>query len=314
VQCCSNIHGCFLTIEEFDGRQRTGSVVILEGRFGQGWDRFISEVRLANSALCGVKAGKKGQMVKERRSYAEVLAMMVNPAEQCFGPCTEPLARVPRWLKESSAGLEKFGVGMVSLSTNQTQTPARALSGQDKAGTQYPNEMVMVGIKTTMAKAPTSGLQTPVKEFALNDATEEACKRREVSECQTHFGASLDLLNCRETLRWLKGEIDVGLQKLELTLNRVEVSGLLQAERGPLLPHSIRKGSEQKEKDGAAPGPRPTRGFKTKKKVAVYKLKSFVGLGMGLDSPCSSGPVGIRPINFSYPKTSNDTLVGWQTG
>lgn len=119
-------------------------------------------MRLANSALRGVKAGKKGHMVKER-SYAEVLAMTVNPAEECFGPSTEPLARVPRWLKESSAGLEKFGVGMVSLPTNQTQTPARTLSGQDDAGTQYPKEIGMVGIKVTMAKALASGLQMLVR-------------------------------------------------------------------------------------------------------------------------------------------------------
>lgn len=63
----------------------------------------------------------------------------------------------------------------------------------------------------------------------------------------------------------------------------VEVSGLLQAERGPLLAHYVGKGSEQKEKDGAAgKGPWPIRGFKAKKKVAVYKLKSSMGLGMGL--------------------------------
>ena len=37
AQKCSNRHGCFFTIEEFDGRRRCGSIMVLEGRFGQGF-------------------------------------------------------------------------------------------------------------------------------------------------------------------------------------------------------------------------------------------------------------------------------------
>jgi hypothetical protein len=49
---CSNRHGRFLTIEEFDGRRkRCGAILILEGRYGQGWVRFILKIRLANSSL-----------------------------------------------------------------------------------------------------------------------------------------------------------------------------------------------------------------------------------------------------------------------
>jgi hypothetical protein len=49
TQKCSNKRGCFLTVEEFDGRRRGGAILIPEGRYGQGWERFVSEVRLANS-------------------------------------------------------------------------------------------------------------------------------------------------------------------------------------------------------------------------------------------------------------------------
>jgi hypothetical protein len=55
AQKCSNRHGCFLTIEEFDGRRRCGSIIVPEGRFGQGWSHFISEVRRANSSISGKK-------------------------------------------------------------------------------------------------------------------------------------------------------------------------------------------------------------------------------------------------------------------
>ena len=47
---CSNRHGRFLTIEEFDGR-RSGTILISEGRFGQGWARLIVELDRANSFL-----------------------------------------------------------------------------------------------------------------------------------------------------------------------------------------------------------------------------------------------------------------------
>jgi hypothetical protein len=47
---CSNRHGCFLTVEEFDGR-RCGSIMIPEGCYGQGCECFIVEVCQANSSL-----------------------------------------------------------------------------------------------------------------------------------------------------------------------------------------------------------------------------------------------------------------------
>jgi hypothetical protein len=47
AQHCFNKHGSFLVIEEYDGRERRGFVLISEGRQGKGWDRFIFELRIA---------------------------------------------------------------------------------------------------------------------------------------------------------------------------------------------------------------------------------------------------------------------------
>jgi hypothetical protein len=82
-------------VEEFDGRRICGNVIILEGRVGQGWNQFLLELRRAIDSLCGVKNGKKEKELKVRRSYAEVMALMVNPSKECFGSHPEPLARVP---------------------------------------------------------------------------------------------------------------------------------------------------------------------------------------------------------------------------
>jgi hypothetical protein len=62
AQKCSNRHERFLTLEEFDGR--SGAILIPEGRYGQGWVRFISEVRMANEALNEVRKDRGSRRVR----------------------------------------------------------------------------------------------------------------------------------------------------------------------------------------------------------------------------------------------------------
>jgi hypothetical protein len=75
TQRCFNRHGRFLTIEEYDGRRRSGSILIPEGWSGQGWTRLISELRLACSFLkvgCGFREDKLAKVISGRRSFAKV--------------------------------------------------------------------------------------------------------------------------------------------------------------------------------------------------------------------------------------------------
>ena len=53
-----------------------------------------------------VRECKKLKEVTGRRSYAEVLGLSLKPAEDCFNSFSEPIAKVPRWLKEASIELE----------------------------------------------------------------------------------------------------------------------------------------------------------------------------------------------------------------
>jgi hypothetical protein len=53
AQQCANRHGFFLTIEEFEGKRRRGSVLVPKGKFGEGWKRFGEELRLAFNCLAG---------------------------------------------------------------------------------------------------------------------------------------------------------------------------------------------------------------------------------------------------------------------
>jgi hypothetical protein len=75
VQRRSNRHGGFIIMEEFEGSSRRGSILIPEGRYGQGWTRLLSELRIARRTIWKdreFKDSKAMQMVTGR-SYAEVV-------------------------------------------------------------------------------------------------------------------------------------------------------------------------------------------------------------------------------------------------
>jgi hypothetical protein len=99
VQRRSNRNGYFLTVEEFDGRRRCGNILILEGRYGQGWEQLIVEVRMANFSLREASKGKKDKEGKGR-SYAEVLALKepsagTNKAQEDVSPAMAPVNQIP---------------------------------------------------------------------------------------------------------------------------------------------------------------------------------------------------------------------------
>ena len=118
TQKCSNRHGRFLTIEEFDGRKRSGSIFIPEGRHRKGWAALIAELRGACSSL------RVGRVIREEkkveavaigiRSYAEVAGLSKPAEEERFHPHKNPIDAV---LKEAAT---RMGV------------PARVGSGREK--------------------------------------------------------------------------------------------------------------------------------------------------------------------------------------
>jgi hypothetical protein len=44
---------------------------------------------------------KKVKEVSERKSYMEVVGLLLKLAEDCFNSFSEPIAMIPRWLKEA---------------------------------------------------------------------------------------------------------------------------------------------------------------------------------------------------------------------
>jgi hypothetical protein len=109
AQKLSNRNGNFLEIEEYDGRGRRGSVIIPEGRYGQGWERLKVHVSRANASLRVLRKVRESAMVTGRRSFAEVVGLSQNQSEECFNAYSEPIARIPLWLKECN---DKTGAGV----------------------------------------------------------------------------------------------------------------------------------------------------------------------------------------------------------
>jgi hypothetical protein len=173
----SNRHRCFLTVEEFDGRRRCGNILIPEGRYGQGWDQFMLELRKAISSLREVSKGKKDKEVNGRRSYAEVMALTVNPSEECFGSYPEPIARVSGWLKESSAGTNKLAQEAVKPNgaLKKNHIPVRLFRGPVGARKGNPKAGVSTGELST---APASSCKFPVR-LAASSSGPELLKGRE---------------------------------------------------------------------------------------------------------------------------------------
>jgi hypothetical protein len=75
VQRRSNRHGGFIFIEEFEGNKRRGSILVPEGRHGQGWSRLASELKIARLTLWEDRVFKerKAARVVAGRSFAAVV-------------------------------------------------------------------------------------------------------------------------------------------------------------------------------------------------------------------------------------------------
>ena len=88
AQHCFNRRGYFLVIEEYDGRERCGSILVPKGRQGKGWDRFISELGIAINFYQPLLAVTTA--AKKKRSFSEVLSSSIHQTQDVFADSLEP--------------------------------------------------------------------------------------------------------------------------------------------------------------------------------------------------------------------------------
>jgi hypothetical protein len=86
VQRRSNRHGNYIFIEEFERSNRRGSILIPEGRYGQGWIRLVAELRSVRSNLWKDRVFRvnKTTLVDPARSFAEVVGRPKSTLDFCL--------------------------------------------------------------------------------------------------------------------------------------------------------------------------------------------------------------------------------------
>lgn len=229
---CSNRHGFFLIIEEYEGRRRKGSVLVPKGKLGEGWKRFGEELRLAfNKLHAGCTSYSMHLHVKQvsqpkpksklRMSFAEVLRASLPKIEEPVVPpnCTLALAgiKLTYFVSENdiqaSAKSSAKGRRDQAFSTAKLSTAYPTMTKIDKMVKAFlakniPPKTASASLCASLGRELVSGLwgradgsSSPMLPFAL---------------CKSHFGDSLDLRSIRKTLEKLHVEIGYCLKGLHL--------------------------------------------------------------------------------------------------
>jgi hypothetical protein len=210
AQQCSNRHRFFLIIEEYEGRRRSGSVLVPKGRIGEGWERFGVELRLAfNCLLVGPSSYSKQPRLTDnthskpkpelRRSFAEVLRSSSLKVEEHFSPSNRPLARVPRRLTDPM-------VARVTLTSSAAVKDSQAKPVTGKSASlvkDFPAKAFLpktVSASLFASPGRVSGSSLRGRTAGSSSPTLTSATRK------SHFGES-DLRSFRKTLERLHAEI-----------------------------------------------------------------------------------------------------------
>jgi hypothetical protein len=220
VQRRSNRHGSFIFIEEYEGRNRRGSALIPEGRYGQGWSRLISELRIARLALWKGREFKarKDSRVVSGRSFAEVVgwpqslenALKVVPAalaSENEGGCAQSRPQIAPAEIDVQIGASKASV---EVGGNIGVAPMR-ITGQAK-------EKNPVG----------SGFSASVLPETLHDPMKSGMAAPNVvreSERSGHafVQGGLNLQEFTKYLMDIRGQLVLGLRRVEKAFHMLEM-------------------------------------------------------------------------------------------
>jgi hypothetical protein len=280
VQRRANRHGRFLTIEEYEGRRRSGSVLIPEGWSGQGWHRLIAELGLACSSLKvgrGFRLDKAERATVGQRSFAEVVGA-TKRTENHGSQHLEPFAGVGviTGVKPASEDDRRGKVTTSTQSVPETlQTPVQTGGSLQQSSTPSVKNQALGGagdIHRSTEIAP--GHQQDVTVIPRGSSQGVACqgsKSRVKGRRETSFNAKLELGELRVWLSQLRSEIDAGLVKVDVALKKLENDG----------PGQVKKRAVWIQKT------------KPRKKLKpIDKRPILNGVGVGLDP----GPTGMNII------------------
>jgi hypothetical protein len=297
----SNRHGRFLSIEEFDGRRRSGIILIPEGRYGQGWARLMVELDGVNSYLWeGRKPRecKKAEAVHVRQRHTEVMGPL-NHSEGKFSlECEDSAAKESVGLEVKATEhdiLKKEGKRPVTYAQAVVcGSPLTHYVTQPRqASLEFAGSKQMWGSKKGVSDAglkwaQTVSSQAEIPAGAARSVMKELSKRQEKAVSLAVINVNQDLRSIREWLGRLRGEVDAGIERLDEVLSKFKFAGSGQGSRevGRII--------------------KPKRIFKPKQKYWARK-KRWVPKLMGESTGC--GPiedelslVPAKPVVVEYPR------------
>jgi hypothetical protein len=263
VHKCSNRHGKFLTLEEYDGRRRCGSVMIPEGRFGQGWDCLKMEVKRANSSLNGDRGSRVFRKVTGEKSYAEVTGKNRNQEVDCH-PRQESLDSVVGALIAPAA---------VVVGPEGTSKEIKQLTEVGELKSAADGEAKVVGPQACRSPRSASTLIPKTLPFRVNSGLEALSGRME-SEGKgvASMGILSELLGLKNLLFKLKGDVDAGINRVEMVLGSMDCCG---PHTGEGVGHGM--GWVKDVGCGAKPKRKKRKNRKKKKKISPSGPKSKTG-------------------------------------
>jgi hypothetical protein len=299
---CSNKHGRFVSIEEFEGRRRNGIILVPEGRYGQGWARLILELDGANSSLwegraskahketIGETARRGSSVVLESSSQPELVRSQGIGGKQLL---SEDLTNRKMATKENShcASMPVKTHGL------KGSVPDSMCSGDEFCGGAGAVGILGGALPKDSWKQALLSTAPHVQGEACQAAQGQVNTREKaVSEEEGHaFNAIEELHRCRAWLRRLRGEVDAGLQRFDFILQKVSANGPVQ---GRLDVGGVSKPKGNFEHRGKKPcvpqassvglvlGPKVCDPAKKSKMIGV---SSAVGLGLKVGSTRPSG-------------------------
>jgi hypothetical protein len=216
-----------LSIEEFEGRRRSGIVLVQEGRFGQGWARLMVELDgalwlLREGRDSGVLMQTKEEPVRSFKSTSAPVRILGKgdtlslPAFMINSEATHEIG-----LCESSSSKSQRLAGLVPASAHSGEGFCGGVGAAGHSSGALPKDRWM---KALLSKAPQS------QGVACLASQGQACSREESVSVEggKAFNAMEELHCCRAWLRKLRGEVDAGLQRLDHLLKGVSVAGPVQ--------------------------------------------------------------------------------------
>jgi hypothetical protein len=231
VQRRENRHCRFIFIEEFEGRNRRGSVLILEGKYGQGWTRLVSELRIARSSLWKERDFRenKGTQVVAGRSFAEVVGgskplenkSKVVLVETMAGPSSSKMFRGRVQLHQQtkpvftptkvypqvglSKAIEEAG-GCFGVAPVKTQAQAK-----EKGAVGSVNSVPSV-LPKTVQNPVIPGVEAPNGGFESEGDGQ--------GQASVHEG--VDLQGIMKCLMDIRGQLELGLKTVEVAFHMLE--------------------------------------------------------------------------------------------